>query len=362
MGASVLEPLYASDPAEVGGFRLAGRLGKGAMGVVYLGYHSTRPAAVKVVKPTLADDEYFRRRFAQELEAIRRVGGFHTAALLDADAEAQLPWIATEYIHAPSLLELVQEHGPVDEIGGWWLAAGLADALTHIHSVGLLHRDLKPSNVLVTADSVRVIDFGISHVSGTTGLTTANAALGTLAYMAPEQAADSRKASIAADVYSLAATLVHAATGHVPFHAQLVAQRTLDVDADLTGLPPGLYDLIAHALAFDADDRPTPQDIHQEAMDHLLDVGVPLLGQSYPPLPDAFLIDVIDHEAASIEPEFGTTTGTATSSNSELVIEDPPWFLDEPGPDGGDAPPASGRPWAARWRNRIEGQRGDYGG
>lgn len=358
----MLEPLYASDPAEVGGFRLAGRLGKGAMGVVYLGYRSARPAAVKVVKPALADDEYFRKRFAQELEAIRRVGGVHTAALVDADAQAELPWIATEYIQAPSLLELVQEHGPVDEVGGWWLAAGLADALTHIHSVGLLHRDLKPSNVLVTADSVRVIDFGISHVTGTTGLTTADAALGTLAYMAPEQAADSRKASIAADVYSLAATLVHAATGHVPFHAQLVAQRTLDVDADLTGLPSGLYNLISHALAFDADDRPTPQDIHQEAMDHLLDAGVPLFAQSYPPLPDAFLTDVIDHEAAPVEPGFGTNTGAATSSGSELVIEDPPWILDEQEPHAVDAPPASDRPWAARWRNRIEGQRGDYGG
>lgn len=370
-GAKVLQPLRAGDPTTVGNFRLVGRLGQGAMGVVYLGYRSTRPVAVKVVRPQLAEDEYFRKRFALELEAIRRVGGFHTAALVDADPQAATPWIATQYINAPSLLELLDQHGPVSELGAWWLAAGLADALMHVHSVRLLHRDLKPGNVLVSADGVRVIDFGISHVSGGTGLTTGSAALGTLSYMAPEQAADSRRASEAADVYSLGATLVHAATGHVPFYAQMPVQRTLDIQPDLTGLPPALLDLVTHTLAFDAEDRPTAQSVLEEAMGRLLDFGVPTEAQAYPPLPEAFLAEVLERQATPVE------APDAISDPDAVVDAEPddgPHVAPEPVPeaapfprpaaplDPGPRADATSDRWAARWRSRIEDRRSDYGG
>ncbi|MFI1518609.1 serine/threonine-protein kinase [Kitasatospora cineracea] len=345
----MLQPLGATDPQQIAGFRLVGRLGRGAMGVVYLGYRSARPVAVKIIKPALADDPYFRRRFAQELEAIRRVGGFHTAALVDADPEAAQPWIATEYVHAPSLLALIEQHGTVSPIGAWWLAAGLADALMHIHSVRLLHRDLKPANVLVASDGVRVIDFGISHVSGLTGLTTVDAALGTLAYMAPEQAADSRRASEAADVYSLGATLVHAATGHVPFHAQSAAQRTLDVEPDLDGLPTELHDLVAHALAFEAEDRPTAQSVLEEAMERLTDQGLPIRSQAYPPLPAAFLAGLREHEAAPPAPEPPPPASKPAVHALGLPRQEPP-------------DPAHTDAWAERWRDRISGRRADYGG
>lgn len=370
-GEKVLQPLRAGDPTTVGNFRLVGRLGQGAMGVVYLGYRSTRPVAVKVVRPQLAEDEYFRKRFTLELEAIRRVGGFHTAALVDADPQAATPWIATQYINAPSLLELLEQHGPVSELGAWWLAAGLADALMHVHSVRLLHRDLKPGNVLVAADGVRVIDFGISHVSGGTGLTTASAALGTLSYMAPEQAADSRRASEAADVYSLGATLVHAATSHVPFYAQIPAQRTLDTQPDLSGLPPALLDLVTHTLAFDAEDRPTAQSVLEEAMGRLLDFGVPTEAQAYPPLPEAFLADVLERQATPVE-------APDPISDPDAVVDaepdDGPNMAPEPVPeaapfprpavplDPGPRPGVTPDRWAARWRSRIEDRRSDYGG
>jgi serine/threonine protein kinase len=370
-GAKVLQPLRAGDPTTVGDFRLVGRLGQGAMGVVYLGYRSTRPVAVKVVRPQLAEDEYFRKRFALELEAIRRVGGFHTAALVDADPRAETPWIATQYINAPSLLELLEQHGPVSELGAWWLAAGLADALMHVHSVRLLHRDLKPGNVLVAADGVRVIDFGISHVSGGTGLTTASAALGTLAYMAPEQAADSRRASEAADVYSLGATLVHAATGHIPFYAQMPAQRTLDIQPDLDGLPPALLDLVTHTLAFDAEDRPTAQSVLEEAMGRLLDFGVPTEAQAYPPLPEAFLAEVLERQATPVEtPDpvldadaaLDAEPGSAPEIGPEPVPEAVPFPRPAAPLDPEPRPDVTPDRWAARWRSRIEDRRSDYGG
>lgn len=369
-GAKVLQPLRAGDPTTVGNFRLVGRLGQGAMGVVYLGYRSTRPVAVKVVRPQLAEDEYFRKRFALELEAIRRVGGFHTAALVDADPQAATPWIATQYINAPSLLELLEQHGPVSELGAWWLAAGLADALMHVHSVRLLHRDLKPGNVLVSADGVRVIDFGISHVSGGTGLTTGSAALGTLSYMAPEQAADSRRASEAADVYSLGATLAHAATGHVPFYAQMPVQRTLDIQPDLTGLPPALLDLVTHTLAFDAEDRPTAQTVLEEAMGRLLDFGVPTEAQAYPPLPEAFLADVLERQATPVEaPDAIPDPDPVVNAEPddapvapEPVAEAAPFPRPAARFDPGPRPDVTPDRWAARWRSRIEDRRSDYGG
>ncbi|MGW2374175.1 MULTISPECIES: serine/threonine-protein kinase [Kitasatospora] len=361
-GARVFESLRESDPRTIGGFRLTQRLGQGGMGAVYLGYRTTRPVAVKVIKPALADDPYFRQRFRQEVEAIRRVGGFHTAALVDADTESERPWIATEYIHAPSLEDLVQQHGPVTELGTWWLAAGLADALMRVHSVRLLHRDLKPSNVLVAADGARVIDFGISHVGGATGLTTGHATLGTLAYMAPEQARDARRASEAADVYSLGATLVYAATGHQPFHADIAPQRVLDVEPDLDGLPDGLRPLVVRALTYAPADRPTARSVLEDAMDQLAGSGVPVSGQPYPPLPDAFIGDVLQIAAAPPVP-FAAPAVQAATPLAEAP-QPPPAAVPLPParPESGQQPQDGPAPWSDHWRERIRERRTDFGG
>lgn len=349
----VFEPLRDRDPREIAGFRLSRRLGQGAMGVVYLGYRSPRPVAIKVVKPALADEPYFRQRFAQELEAIRRVGGFHTAALVDADPDAEQPWIATEYIHAPSLESLLHQHGPVSELGAWWLAASLSEALIHIHSVRLLHRDLKPSNVLVTTQGTRVIDFGVSHVGGATGLTSGNSPLGTLAYMAPEQAMDSRRASEAADVFSLAATLVHAATGHPPFYADLAVQRTLQgAKPDLSGLPISLQPLVVSGLAYSPEDRPTANTVLEAAMDRLLEHAVPMSGSMYPPLPDTFLTDVL--QVAETPP--------APPPVAVQAAEQPESPVPPAEPAVAGASSGGGEPWADRWRGMIRDRRSDFGG
>ncbi|MFF9072797.1 serine/threonine-protein kinase [Streptomyces sp. NPDC014872] len=355
----MFEPLRDKDPREIAGFRLTGRLGQGAMGVVYLGYRSPRPVAIKVVKPALADQPYFRQRFAQELEAIRRVGGFHTAALVDADPDAEQPWIATEYIHAPSLAGLLDQHGPVSELGGWWLAASLSEALIHIHSVHLLHRDLKPSNVLVTTHGTRVIDFGVSHVGGATGLTSGDSPVGTLAYMAPEQAKDSRKASEPADVYSLGATIVHAATGHPPFYADMPVQRMLDTDPDLSGLPESLRDVVVSALSYAPEGRPTAQTVLEAAMDRLLEHAVTVSGPTHPPLPDTFLMDVLQVEAT---PPVPPPAAVQAPGNPGAAAEEPdvPVLPAEPAAAGASSD--GGEPWADRWRGKIRDRRSDFGG
>lgn len=109
-----LEPLRRWDPERIGSYALLGRLGSGAMGQVYLGRSKAgRLVAVKTIKIEFAEEPGFRARFAHEVAAARRVSGMFTAAVIAADPEADVPWLATAYIPAPSLIQLVQGCGPL---------------------------------------------------------------------------------------------------------------------------------------------------------------------------------------------------------------------------------------------------------
>ena len=255
------QPLRRWDPDRIGPYVILGRLGAGAMGQVYLGRSAAgRLVAVKTIKVDLAEEAGFRTRFAQEVAAARRVSGFFTAAVVQADPEADLPWLATAYVPAPSLARLVKACGPLPVGTVRWLAAGCAEALASIHGVGLVHRDLKPSNVLVAPDGPRVIDFGVARAAERMGLTTSRGTVGTPAYMAPEQARDTQQASAASDVYALGATLLFAATGHPPYQGDTVMDvlaRLATEEPDLSGLPAELTELIAACLQRVPRDRPT---------------------------------------------------------------------------------------------------------
>ncbi|MBA9008042.1 serine/threonine-protein kinase [Thermomonospora cellulosilytica] len=255
-----MRPLRPEDPAEIGGYRLLGRLGGGGMGQVYLGRSpGGRPVAVKRVLPGLAADHEFRSRFAQEVEAARRVGGFHTAQLVDADPFADPPWLVTAYVPGPSLQEAVEEHGPLPPPAVRTLGAGLAEGLAAIHSAGLVHRDLKPGNVLLAADGPRIIDFGIARATDFTALTADGAMLGTAGFMAPEQVTGSRTVGPPGDVFALGAVLAYAARGEGPFHAGSIASivyRITREDPDLDGVPPELRDLLETCLDKDPAARP----------------------------------------------------------------------------------------------------------
>ena len=133
--------------------------------------------------------------------------------------------------------------GPLPVPAARWLAAGCAEALESIHGAGLVHRDLKPSNVLVSPDGPRVIDFGVARAAERIQLTVTRGAVGTPAYMAPEQARDTRQASAASDMFSLGATLLFAATGHAPYQGETVMDvlvRLATEPPDLAGLPAEL--------------------------------------------------------------------------------------------------------------------------
>src|SRR5579859_6843166 len=169
-----MEALRPGDPATVGSYRLVGRLGAGGMGQVFLAETpGGRKVAVKLIHPSQARNPKFRERFAREVEAARRVGGFHTAQLVDADPQADPPWMVTAYIDGPSLEAAVNSGGPLPPDRVRALGAGLAEGLAAIHACGLVHRDLKPSNVILADDGPRIIDFGISRAAEASPMTTA---------------------------------------------------------------------------------------------------------------------------------------------------------------------------------------------
>ncbi|MGQ4269980.1 serine/threonine-protein kinase [Nocardiopsis changdeensis] len=255
------DPLRDGDPDRIGPYRLEGRLGGGGMGRVFLGRSpGGHRVAVKVVRPELAGDEDFRRRFATEVKAARRVGGFYTAPVVDADPEGDPPWLATAYVPGPSLHRVVADRGPLPAEEAAALGAGLAEGLAAVHAQGIVHRDLKPANVLLSGEGPRLIDFGIARALDTTSYTRTATVLGTASFMSPEQVRAERVGP-ASDIFSLGCLLVFAATGHGPFgegpgHA--VAYRIVHEEPDLAGLPEALAEVARDCLAKDPGARPDP--------------------------------------------------------------------------------------------------------
>ncbi|WP_037959994.1 serine/threonine-protein kinase [Streptomyces violens] len=265
-----LKGLTAEDPRTIGDYRLLGRLGTGGMGRVYLARsEGGRTVAVKLVKAELAVEQEFRDRFRAEVEAARRVGGRWTAPVLDADTEAQVPWVATGYIAGPSLSEVVEgTYGPLPEYSVKRLAYGLSSALLDIHGVGLVHRDLKPSNVLLTIDGPRVIDFGIARALDAVSehtQTQAGMVVGSPSFMSPEQVRGER-ITPASDVFCLGSVLAYAASGRMPFGSLVsgvhsVMFRVAESDPDLDGVPEALRELIGGCLSKSAAERPAPEEL-----------------------------------------------------------------------------------------------------
>jgi hypothetical protein len=257
-------PLQADDPAVVAGYRLTARLGAGGMGRVYLSHtQGGRPVAIKVVRPELADDPAFRRRFRREVEAARRVRGAYTAELVDADTDGVPPWLATLYVPGPSLTQAVARRGPLPVSAVLWLMAGVAEALQAIHAAGIVHRDLKPSNVLLAADGPRVIDFGISLAADLSSHTAPGSTVGTPHFMAPEQAV-AGEVTPATDVFALAQTAAFAALGEPLYGdgpAPVVLYRIVHEEPDLSLLPEPLRPLIARCLAPDPRERATLAEV-----------------------------------------------------------------------------------------------------
>ncbi|MFE0133012.1 PQQ-binding-like beta-propeller repeat protein [Streptomyces sp. NPDC059037] len=349
----------------VGPYRLIGRIGAGGMGEVFLGRREVAGGvvagpllAVKTVK-ALADEIAetdtgggagvdFRARFRREIDAARAVTGPYTAALLDGDADARLPWLATEYVAGPALSDAVAACGPLPVPAVRLLGAGLARALGAVHGARILHRDLKPGNVLLTADGPRLIDFGIAQAFDATALTATGLLIGTPGYMSPEHLTGSTALVPASDVFCLGAVLCFAATGRGPFDDEepaSVLYRIASGTADLSELPPLLHDVVSRCLLADPAARPTAADLAAE-----LSAAAP----TAPRWPAPYLSLLAAHheaverceQAAGTVPLEQAATSAAAPAPAVLVPPSPTAAARRPvPPPPSAAPPRTRRRW-----------------
>lgn len=270
------EPLEAEDPRRIGPIALAGRLGAGGMGRVYLGVHEGRYVAVKqLLASVVGEDADFVRRFGHELDNLARLPAEATAPLLASDRTARPPWFATAYIPGLTLREAIGLHGgplPADAL--WLLLREAATGLAAVHALDMVHRDLKPSNVMLTLDGLTLIDFGVARAAEQSQLTRTGMVVGTPAYMAPEQATGRRRLSGATDVFALGSVLAYAACGQPPFgdesgHGVLyrIVHEAPDLEP-LRELEPELAALVASCLDKDPEGRPTAAELLERATRH----------------------------------------------------------------------------------------------
>ncbi|MFF3327460.1 serine/threonine-protein kinase [Streptomyces sp. NPDC002889] len=260
-----MELLDRSDPGAVGGYPLLARLGEGGMGRVYLSRTvAGRPLALKTVRAEFGQDPGFEERFAREIRNSDRVRSRWTTAVVDYSPVGQRPqWLATEYVPAPSLAEWVQRYGRLPERSVLALAVEMCGALGAVHGAGLAHRDVKPSNVLLGRRSPLLIDFGIARATEDSRHTRTGGVIGSPGYLAPEQASAGGSGA-PADVFSLAAVLVYAATGTGPFSrrdeeasAAVLLYRIVHEEPNLDGVPAVLVSLLRSCLAKNPQQRPT---------------------------------------------------------------------------------------------------------
>jgi serine/threonine-protein kinase len=206
---------------ELDRFTIIEKIGEGSMGEVYKAYQISmdRTVAVKVLDPELAEDEVFAERFLHEARSIGKLNHPNVVQGIDFGQSGGHLFFAMEYVEGPSLYEILNQ-GPLEEDEVLEIGLQVARALEHGHGQGIIHRDIKPGNIMISAEGIaKVTDYGLAkrNEGSSKKSTAAGRVMGTPYYISPEQARGENDIDIRSDVYSLGATLYHAATGKPPF-------------------------------------------------------------------------------------------------------------------------------------------------
>lgn len=259
-----LMPLLGRDPQQLGRFRLLGRLGSGGMGTAFLAQGPEGWVVVKEAHLGSASDAQARARFRREVDAMERSQGPWMARLVEADVDAEVPWMAMEFVPGQTLAQVVAQQGPLSGSQLGDLAVELARGLVHLHANAVLHRDLKPGNVMLSPAGARMIDLGVADVEDATALTSTGGPLGTTGWMSPEQVRGDQVGP-ASDVHAWALCVLFAATGVAPFGQDNSAATMYGVIERVPSVPGTLSEplrsLIVQALAKDPGRRPSPLEI-----------------------------------------------------------------------------------------------------
>jgi len=240
-------------------------LGYGGMGEVYRARHSVldREVAIKVMRPVLARDARAAERFREEVKAIAKLGAHPNvvSAMHASEHEGRL-YLVMEHVPGGDLRRLVAADGPVDAARARRYLREAAAGLAHAHAAGLVHRDVKPSNLLVSEDdTVKVVDLGLARLvmSEVPGARWADELVGSLDYMAPEQADDPNAADARSDLYALGCTFYFLLTGAPPFADRLMLKKLMahaaQQPAPIVGLHEGLHRILDKLLAKKPEDR-----------------------------------------------------------------------------------------------------------
>ena len=266
-------------PGALRDYHLLEKLGEGGMGTVYKARHQRlkRLVALKVLPQDRTRDKRAVARFEREMEAVGKLEHANVVRALDAGEHDGTHYLVMEYVDGLDLSQVVKRCGPLKVADACELTRQAAAGLQSAHEHGLVHRDIKPSNLMLTAaGQVKVLDLGLALLAEQPGgneLTGACQMMGTADYCAPEQAGDSHKVDIRADIYSLGCTLYKLLTGYAPFSSgqygttmqKLIAQMSQPVPAirdRRTDLPEGLARILDRMLAKSPSARyPSPADV-----------------------------------------------------------------------------------------------------
>jgi len=232
--------LYAGKPLALGNYVIQEKIGAGGMGMVFKAQHRRmkRTVAVKILSPAALKNPVVLKRFHREVEAAAKLVHPNIVAAYDADEHNNLHFLVMEFVEGVDLHRYIKEHGPlaVDKAVDYILQA--ARGLEHAHKQGIVHRDIKPANLLLdTQGTVKILDMGLARfhegtsekapVDEAAALTETGSLMGTVDFMSPEQALDSRHADQASDMYSLGATLYFLLIGRALFDGETLMARVL---------------------------------------------------------------------------------------------------------------------------------------